>query len=141
MFERWSEKFKLSWNWKHHKKRLKKTLVVIFSNFGLLIIFKSPLKNLTNNIFLLFTKFLIYNGFLHCFYIILVYMFSATLKNTIKNITRQEGNVLSDLAISAQKYAKIITKEWEKFKESATLFFKTTFFLQSFYLFSNVLSA
>ena len=40
-----------------------------------------------------------------------------------------EGNVVSDLAISPQKYPKIGTQEEEKnVKESATLFFITTLF-------------
>jgi len=51
VFQKWSKKFKFSRNQKHHKKRLKKTLVVMFSDFWLLTIFKSPLKNITNNIF------------------------------------------------------------------------------------------
>ena len=51
VFQKWSKKFKVSRNRKHHKKRLKKTLVVMFSDFWLLTIFKSPLKNITNNIF------------------------------------------------------------------------------------------
>ena len=51
VFQKWSKKFMLSRNQKHHKKRLKKTLVVMFSDFWLLTIFKSPLKNITNNIF------------------------------------------------------------------------------------------
>ena len=76
-FQRRSKKFKLSRN------RLKKTLVVMFSDFWLLILFKSPLKNLTNNFFLCKT-FWIYHGFLHCFGNILFYMFSATLIHTIK---------------------------------------------------------
>ena len=48
-------------------------------------------------------------------------MFSATLKHTIK--TKKilpdktgEKNVLSDLAISAQKYPKIVTQEEKKFQ-------------------------
>ena len=57
VFQKWSNKFKLSRNRKHHKKRLKKTLVVMFSDFWLLTIFKSPLKNITNYIFFLCTKF------------------------------------------------------------------------------------
>ena len=51
-----------------------------------------------------------------------------------------EGNVVSDLAISPQKYPKIGMQEEEKnVKESATLFFKTTLFfygvLTSFFTF------
>ena len=51
VFQRWLKKLKLSRNWKHHKNRFKKTLVVMFSDFWLLIIFKSPLKNKTNIFF------------------------------------------------------------------------------------------
>ena len=58
---------------------------------------------------------------LHRFDNVLFYMFSATLKHTIK--TKKilpdktgEKNVLSDLAISAQKYPKIVTQEEKKFQ-------------------------
>ena len=47
-------------------------------------------------------------------------MFSATLKHTIKKIFPDktgEKNALSDLAISAQKYPKIVTQEEKKFQE------------------------
>ena len=64
-------------------------------------------------------------------------MFSATLKHTIK--TKKilpdktgEKNVLSDLAISAQKYPKIVTQEEKKFQSIHTLFFKTTLFFKAF---------
>ena len=40
------QKIKLSRKQKHHEKRLKKTLDVMFLDFLLLIIFKPPLKNL-----------------------------------------------------------------------------------------------
>ena len=48
-------------------------------------------------------------------------MFSATLKNTIKTkiiLPDKTGkkNVLSDLAILAQKYPKIVTQEEKKFQ-------------------------
>ena len=43
-----------------------------------------------------------------------------------------EVNVVLDYAISAQKYPKIITQEKEKFKESQTVFFKTTSFFKEF---------
>ena len=46
-------------------------------------------------------------------------MFSATLKHTIKKILPDktgEKNVVSDLAISAQKYPKIVTQEEKKFQ-------------------------
>ena len=47
---------------------------------------------------------------------IFFYLFSATLKLTIKkHITRQK-NIVSDLAISAQKYPKIVTQEEKKFQ-------------------------
>ena len=66
-------------------------------------------------------------------------MFSATLKHTVKtkkNIipdNNGEKNVSSDLAISAQKYPKIVTQEDKKFPSINTLFFKTTlFFLKRF---------
>ena len=50
-----------------------------------------------------------------------------------------EWNTVSDLAISAQKYPKIVTKEKENFKESATVFFKTTLFFTEFWCcFSHV---
>ena len=55
VFQKWSKKFKFSRNRKHHEKRLKKTLVVMFSDFWLLTIFKSPLKNITNYIFFVHT--------------------------------------------------------------------------------------
>ena len=44
-------------------------------------------------------------------------MFSATLKHTIKKILpgkTGENNVMSDLAISALKYPKIVTQEEQK---------------------------
>ena len=48
-------------------------------------------------------------------------MFSATLKHTIKTKkvlpdNNGEKNVSSDLAISAQKYPKIVTQEEKKFQ-------------------------
>ena len=164
------------------------------------MIFKSPLKNITNNIFFVH-KIWIHHGFLHCFYNVLCYMFNATLKHTIKQkyfqtklekrmfcqiwqfqlrntlklsqrrkeISRNpqhsfsklrcffflrhfdvvfhmfmaikktfnwykscsldktgEGNVVSDLAISPQKYPKIGTQEIEKCQ--GTLFFKIALF-------------
>ena len=42
VFQRWSKFLKLSRNQKHHEKRLRKTLIVMFSDFLILIIFKSP---------------------------------------------------------------------------------------------------
>ena len=47
-------------------------------------------------------------------------MFSATLKHTIKKKLPDktgEKNFVSDLAISAQKYPKIVTQEKKKFQE------------------------
>ena len=63
-------------------------------------------------------------------------MFSATLKHTIKTKkilpdNNGEKNVSSDLAISAQKYPKIVTQEEKKFQSIHTLFFKTTLFFLS----------
>ena len=46
-------------------------------------------------------------------------MFSATLKHTIKNILPDKArdmNIVSDLAIVAQKYSKIFTQEEKKFQ-------------------------
>jgi hypothetical protein len=43
-----------------------------------------------------------------------------------------EKNVSSDLAISAQKYPKIVTQEDKKFQSINTLFFKTTLFFKAF---------
>ena len=51
MFFKGDKKNKVSRNQKHHEKRLKKTLDVMFSDFLLLIISKPPLKNITNNFF------------------------------------------------------------------------------------------
>ena len=65
-------------------------------------------------------------------------MFSATLKHTIKTKkilpdNNGEKNVSSDLAISAQKYPKIVTQEEKKFQSIHNTIFKTTlFFLQRF---------
>ena len=53
---------------------------------------------------------------------ILFYMFSATQKKTFNQYINcsldkaWEGNAESDLAISAQKYPKIVTQEKEKFQ-------------------------
>ena len=49
-FFKGDKKIKLSRNQNHHDQRFKKTLVVMLADFLLLLIFKSPLKNLTNNI-------------------------------------------------------------------------------------------
>lgn len=50
-----------------------------------------------------------------------------------------EKNVSSDLAISAQKYPKIVTQEDKKFQSIHTLFFKTTLFFKAFWrCFSHV---
>ena len=98
---------------------------------------------------------------LHCFDNVLCYMFSATLKHTIKQkyyhtklekrmlcqiwqfqLNRYkncsldktgEGNVVSDLAISPQKYPKIDTQEKEKFQGICdTVFQNYVIFLWSF---------
>ena len=47
----------LSWNRKHHEQHLKKTLVMMFLKFWLLVIFKSPLKNLTIIFFCVYNNF------------------------------------------------------------------------------------
>ena len=47
--------------------------------------------------------------------------------------------MVSDLAISAQKYPKIVRQKMKNFKESATVFFKTTsFFTEFWHCFSHV---
>ena len=130
------KKFKLSRNRKHHEKRLKKTLVVMFSDFWLLIIFKSPLKNLTN-IFFFCTTFLVYHEFLHCFDNVLFYMFSATLKHTIKkkyNQTKLENRKLCQIwQFQLRNILKLSPKKKRNFKKSTTLFFKTTSFFTAFW--------
>ena len=133
VFQKWSKKFKFSRNRKHHEKRLKKTLVVMFSDFWLLTIFKSPLKNITNNIF-----FCAHN-FEHNmdFYIVLT-MFCficlvqhSNIPSKQKNITRQNwrkecfvrfGDFSSEIPLNRH------ARKRKNFKESATVFFETRFF-------------
>ena len=107
----------------------------MFSDFWFLIFFKSPLKNLKNNFFLC-TKFLIYHGFLHCFDNVLFYMFSATLKNTIKQKyyqTKLEKRMLFHIwQFQLRNTLKFSPKKKINFKKSKTLFFKTTLFLRHF---------
>ena len=67
---------------------------------------------------------------------VVFHMFMVIKKtfNQYKNFSLDktgEGNVVSNLAISAQKYPKIHARKRKKFKESATLFIKTTFFGKS----------
>ena len=108
-------------NRKHHEKRLKKTLVVMFSNFWLLTIFKSPLKNITNNIFFCAQNFEHNMDFyivLTMFHFICLVQHSnipSKQKNIIPD-NNGEKNVSSELAISAQKYPKIVTQEDKKFQ-------------------------
>ena len=90
VFQRWSKKFKLWRNRKHHKKRFTKTLVVMFSDFWLLINFKSSLKNLTNDILFCAQNF----EYTMDFYIVLtMFCFTCLVQHSNipsnKNITRQ----------------------------------------------------
>ena len=109
----------------------------MFSDFWLLIIFKSPLKNLKNNIFLGGTKFWINHGFFHCFDNVLFYMFSVTLKHTIKqkyNQTKLEKRMLCQIwQFQLRNTLKLSPKKKRNFKKSTTLFFKTTSFFTAFW--------
>ena len=108
-----------------------KTLVVMFLDFWLLILFKSHLKNLTNKKKLC-TKFWINHGFVHCFDIFLFYMFSVTLKHTIKQKyynPKLEKRMLCQIwQFQLRNTLKLSPKKKRNFKKSTTLFFKTTFF-------------
>ena len=130
-FSKVIKKTNLSRNRKHHEKSFLKTLVVMFSDFWLLIIFNLPLKNLTN-IFILCTKFWIYHGFLHCFDNVLFYMFSATLKHIIKQKHYQaklENIMLCQIwQFHLRSTLKLTPKKNFFFKKPTTLFFKTTLF-------------
>ena len=107
---------------KTSQEAFKKKVVVIFSDFLLPLIFKSPLKNLTNSFFCAQHFEYTMN-----FYIVLaIFCFTCLKKRSW--VKTGEGNVVLYYAISAQKYPKIVTQEKENFKESPTGFFKTTFF-------------
>ena len=141
-------KFKFSRNQKHHETRLKKTLVVMFLDFLLLTIFKSPLKNITNNIF-----FCAHN-FEHNmdFYIVLT-MFCFICLVQHSNIPSKQKKYYQTIMekrmfcqiwrFQLRNTLKLSHKKKRNFNQSTTLFFKTTSILLRhfdvvFYMFMGI---